>query len=590
MSPLLLESDWDRWLRGTGFTGTELILGDWEDPLSHMTSFMITTAADDTKPASPLPGKILIIGDEESSLQQGIAEQLTEKLKALGERIGGGKDIRVISLANILEESLSDTFCIFLVELERPFLANMDGQDLACLKRLVEYKRLLWLMQHDSDPLFKLVVGFSRCIQSEYGGLEFTTLGMGSWRDPAFVASTALKVIEAGGTAEEYAERNGLICINRVIEARYIHDSIAAKLGEVKGTLRLKPLESKQPMKLAVGNPGLLDTLHFVDDNGIEAPLGEEEVEIEVKATGMNLLDVSVVLAQVPNGSIGFECSGLVSKAGSRSRFTVGDRVFAACHDAYRTFIRTSDALVQIIPDGLSFEEAAALPIAYAVSYHALFDVARLRPGEKVLIHYGARRLGQAAIRLAQHAGAEVFTTVGSDEKRDLMKLEFGLADDHILSSRDITAFTLGIRRVTGGLGADVVLNSMTGEGLIASWECLAPFGRFVELGEKDIMEDAKLPMGQFSKGVSFAAVDFLHIMRANLPLARDILDNVRRLIVEGVALSPRPLQIFTYSDIEAAFREVQTGKHIGKVVAVPKFGESVPVSLVLEAVGGIIC
>jgi len=580
------ELDWDKHLRRTGFSGTDLIVRDWDDPQSHMSSFMVSTAVDDHEHAAESGFlDIQIVADSQSPLQRGVAEELAMRLPSFGGPAIRSNIINLDSLGSIPDETLSGSLCIFLEELERPFLLNVDQTDYNSLKRLLRSGRLLWPMQVGSDPAFELVVGFARCIRTEYPGLDFTTLAIESWREPRHIADTIFQVVRVARLAssgggiggEEYAERGGVVCINRVAEAKYINQFVSSFGGE-KASVKTVSLASDHPVRLAVGSPGLLDTLHFTRDDDVEQQVGDDQVEVQVKATGVNLLDVATALAQVPNMSLGFECSGIVTRAGARSRFSSGDRVFAACFGAYRTVVRTPDALVQHIPQGLSFEKAAAIPVGYAVCYHALFNVARLERGEKVLIHYGPRSVGQAAIRLAQHAGAEVFTTTGSGEKRAFLIEEFGLPDDHILSSRDLAAFSLGIMRATGGAGVDVVLNAMTGEGLMATWECLAPFGRFIELGEKDIMDGSNLPMARFSKSLSFAAVDILHIMRDNLPLARRILDNVRQLVEDGVALPARPLQVFSYSKIEAAFREMQTGKHTGKVVAVPTLGEEVPV------------
>ncbi|KAK4159042.1 reducing polyketide synthase FUB1 [Cladorrhinum sp. PSN259] len=465
----------------------------------------------------------------------------------------------------------------------------MDNDSYRGLKQLLASRRLLWLYRTGGDPALELVVGFARCIRYERRDLGFTTIAVENIADPLSVASTALVIINAitlgssaedGATAsseEEYAERDGLICINRIIEADYVNDDVHRR--SVRPPPEMQPLDPVRPVRLTIGSPGLLDTLQFVDDDLDTAePLGSGEVEVDVRAVGMNLLDVATALAQVANESLGFECAGVVRRAGARSRFRPGDRIFAACFNAYRTIARTPDELAERMPSDMSFTAAAGLPISYAVCYHALFNVARVRPSGTVLVHHGARTVGHAAIRLAQYAGADVFTTVGTPDKRAFVAATFGLADDHILPSRDPAASSLALMRATCGLGVDVVLNSASGETLRAAWACLAPFSRFIELGDKDILDRASLPMAPFGRSATFARVDMLHMMRDNRPLTKSVLSEVRRLAELGVARIAQPLQVFGYSRIEAAFREMQTGKHIGKVIAVPDFGEAVPI------------
>lgn len=110
-------------------------------------------------------------------------------------------------------------------------------------------------------------------------------------------------------------------------------------------------------------------------------------------------------------------------------------------------------------------------------------------------------------IQLAQLSGAEIYATVGNEEKKRFLIERYGLSDDHIFSSRN-TDFYHGIMKSTGGKGIEVVLNTLTHELLDASWRLCADFGRFIEMGKQDILENAKLDMTIFRRGVSFSAFD----------------------------------------------------------------------------------
>lgn len=129
---------------------------------------------------------------------------------------------------------------------------------------------------------------------------------------------------------------------------------------------------------------------------------------------------------------------------------------------------------------------AASLPLAYSTAYYAFFEAAKLRKGETVLIHGAAGAVGQAAIVLAQQVGVEIFATVSSSTKKQVLIEQFGISEDHIFNSRD-HSFAKGVKRMTNNRGVDVVLNSLAGEALQESWHCIALFGRFVEMGMKDI-------------------------------------------------------------------------------------------------------
>ena len=126
------------------------------------------------------------------------------------------------------------------------------------------------------------------------------------------------------------------------------------------------------------------------------------------------------------------------------------------------------------MPESWSLEQAATVPVAYATAYYALIVRGHIRCGEKILIHSGSSGVGQATIFVAFQHGCEVFTTVGSQEKREFLKCKFPqLLGKHIANSRD-TSFEWQIRRATKSYGIDVVLNSLTEDKLHVSVKLLA--------------------------------------------------------------------------------------------------------------------
>jgi NADPH:quinone reductase-like Zn-dependent oxidoreductase len=115
--------------------------------------------------------------------------------------------------------------------------------------------------------------------------------------------------------------------------------------------------------------------------------------------------------------------------------------------------------------------------------------------------------LGQALIQIAQHIGAEIFATAGTVEKRSLLVREYGIPASNIFTSRDLT-FARGVMQMTSGKGVDVIFNSLTGECLKENWDCIAEFGRFIELGIRDILANSGLDMRPFSKSLTFTTVN----------------------------------------------------------------------------------
>lgn len=217
------------------------------------------------------------------------------------------------------------------------------------------------------------------------------------------------------------------------------------------------------------------------------------------------------------------------------------------------------------IPDNWSLEDAATVPCVYSTAYYALYLSGKMKKGDKVLIHSGTGGVGQAAINLALHEGCEVFTTVGTSEKRRFIREMFpSISDDHIGSSRD-TTFEQMILKHTNSAGVDIVLNSLAEEKLQASVRCLAKGGRFLEIGKYDLVSNNPLGMMIFLKEISFHG-----ILLDNMFIASDEekihLNNTLAVGLKNGAIKPLARKVFEKNELEKAFRYMAAGKHIGKV------------------------
>ena len=225
------------------------------------------------------------------------------------------------------------------------------------------------------------------------------------------------------------------------------------------------------------------------------------------------------------------------------------------------------------IPDSMSLREAATIPVVYATALMALVYRGRMQRGESILVHAGSGGVGQAAIRLAHHWGLEVFTTVGSAEKRKFMLEEFGhcLDEAHIFNSRDCS-FELAILQATRGRGVDLVLNSLADDKLQASLRCLADGGRFLEIGKYDMSINARLELLKLNTNKTFHGIllDKLFDTDEMSPAFKEQMESVANSLDRGLAegfVRPIKSRVFKRNQIEAAFRYMATGKHIGKVL-----------------------
>ena len=158
------------------------------------------------------------------------------------------------------------------------------------------------------------------------------------------------------------------------------------------------------------------------------------------------------------------------------------------------------------------------------------------------------------------------------------MHREFGIPEERIFSSRDLS-FARQIKEFTGGRGVNVVLNSLAGEALSATWDCISRFGRFVEIGKKDILDNRRLDMAPFIHNVTFSAIDLNTIRWYDTPLAGQLLQEAMEML-RTKEIRPIPcIKSFSFSQLEEAFRFVQAGKHVGKIVMVPHENDIIPVS-----------
>ena len=348
-------------------------------------------------------------------------------------------------------------------------------------------------------------------------------------------------------------------------------------------------LDPAVPLRLESRERGLLDALKLVP---FALPsCGAGEVAIEVKAAGMNFRDVLKALALYPAETadariFGDEVAGVVSAVGSGVTHVVpGDRVFGLAVFGLATVSMARAGDVRIIPDGLSFEAAATLPVVFMTSWHALHTVAQLKAGERILIHAGAGGVGMAAIQTAHHLGAEVIASAGSPAKRALLRV---LGVKHVIDSRR-GDFARDVMEITAGKGVDVVLNALSAEAIPMGLSCLAPFGRFIEIGKRDIYQNSRIPLWPMRRNASFHVVAMDAIFRGDEQQAGVLLETVAGLVSQG-ALHPLPFRSFPACRIDAAFRLMGQGKHTGKVVVafadafVARRGEPLPPAFEVKA------
>jgi acyl transferase domain-containing protein/NAD(P)-dependent dehydrogenase (short-subunit alcohol dehydrogenase family)/acyl carrier protein len=293
---------------------------------------------------------------------------------------------------------------------------------------------------------------------------------------------------------------------------------------------------------------------------------GPGQIQVRVHAAGVNFKDMLLATGALPADAdrpapvLGFECSGTVVATGPGAEFAVGDEVLVHHPGTLRRTVTVPSAVAARKPLALDFTEAAALPAAYVTAFHALHQLADVKPGDRVLVHAAAGGVGQAAVALAKRAGAKVFATA-SEHKWPLLR-DQGVA--HVMNSR-CTDFADEVLRQTGSRGVDVVLNSLGAGHAEASMRCLATGGRFVELGTTEVYTPDQLH--QIRPDIAYHAVDLAGLPQAEqLRLSGELLRSVVDL-VNRAELPPLPVTGYSFDEISEAFGVLRRGANIGKVV-----------------------
>jgi NADPH:quinone reductase-like Zn-dependent oxidoreductase/acyl carrier protein len=329
-------------------------------------------------------------------------------------------------------------------------------------------------------------------------------------------------------------------------------------------------LAEKSNTRLGFAMPGQLRNLRW--ENCARGVPRADEVEVGVKATGLNFRDVMYALGllsdeAVENGfagpTLGLEFAGTVLSVGPAViGLAPGDAVMGFAPASFADRLVSRAGALSRIPGEMSFEAAATIPSTFFTAYYAMHHLARLQEGERVLIHGAAGGVGIAAIQIAKWCGADIYATAGSDEKRDFLRL---LGVDRVFDSRSL-AFADEILEQTGGEGVDVVLNSLAGEAINRNFRVLKPFGRFLELGKRDFYENTHIGLRPFRNNISYFGIDADQLMLNRPELTQRLFTELLGLFNEGV-LHPLPFQAFDADGVIDAFRHMQQARQIGKIV-----------------------
>jgi acyl transferase domain-containing protein/NADPH:quinone reductase-like Zn-dependent oxidoreductase/SAM-dependent methyltransferase/NADP-dependent 3-hydroxy acid dehydrogenase YdfG len=297
---------------------------------------------------------------------------------------------------------------------------------------------------------------------------------------------------------------------------------------------------------------------------------GEGEVEIEVRACSLNLADVLCMRGLYPNMppypfTPGSEISGVVLRTGAKvQRFQPGNEVIAVMGQSmggHSGLVLVREENIVKKPSGLTHEEASSFPVAFLTMNHA-FNLANVKPGEKVLIQTAAGGIGLIAVQLASLKGAQIYATAGSPAKLAYLNKK---GVNNLINYRT-EDFGKRILEMTNGQGVDVIFNTLSDDAIQKGLNLLAPGGRYIEIAMTGLKNSRPLDLSHLVDNQTFQSIDMSRLYTKQPKLLTEHLALMAQVLAEG-KIRPTLSHSFSFAQIRNAYECLQQRENIGKVV-----------------------
>lgn len=567
-APYLPAEEWDKKLLAAGFNGCDSVTFDNERPYNVNANII-------SRPAVEFQHKrdvTLLSGPSQIHPLALEVEKLLQKTGIATRHCQWGQEG---------DAAIPDQDLISFMDLDHPLLQDPGAEDWSHFIRSIDSLQentVLWLTNpaqvNAEDPHAALVLGMARTIRSELA-MALATMELDDWNVNAPGAAKA--VVDVLSKVQQGKE-DVAAALDPDLEYAWVDGEVHVGRFHwyaVPNALRDTAPSPPDTKALMIHKRGLLQTLHWSGQP--LPPLADDHVQVSVRAVGLNFTDVLIAMGLVHGvdalgqgfDTFGLEGAGYVSSVGSGiSHVKAGDRVMilGTSSTGLATEVQRPGRFTLRIPDDLSFEDAATMPSVYVTVLLGLVDKAQLEKGQSLLIHAAAGGIGIAAIQVARWIGADIYCTVGSEEKAQFLEREFGVPRARIFHSRD-DSFRDGVMAATGGAGVDCALNSVSGELLHATWECVASNGCMVEIGKRDMIGRARLALDKFEDNRTFFGIDVSRHVALRRATGGRLMELMLDLYAKGHLKPIHPVTVFDAAEVEDAFRYMQQGTHVGKVV-----------------------
>ena len=580
--PVILET-WKILMMEHGFASGPMLC---KDTVGSDLGRTLAATANNDGATPPVPGEAIIIrpvhADQEMSA---LMTSIVGRLSILG------FNTAIVDMYAASEHKLESYLVVNMVEIKEPLLSKMGLTEFEAMKSLVlRSKYLLWItmggLTTGERPDMNMASGFGRTMRHETDSANFATLDLGSvshinqtttYNDFAdAVGKIALLFCEETPdlrSDREFAYHDRHIYVPRVRPLEDMNNWMNEPEGQIKPE-RVCLDQIGCPILIARESEDSIEDLYFMEDPASLEPIGDNHVQIDVKASAFNTADLVS-----PTENLGLECAGVITKLGKNvCHLRIGDRVMVIGPGCHRTRVIVSETLCQRFPESLSFYQGASIPLAYCTAYLALVTTANVKVGERILIHESPDGFDQAAAEIALHHGAEVFILTNSLEKRAFMIEQLKIAENHVLAI-DHLELSRSLMRLTNCKGVDVIVGYAEGEIMRQSWHCIAPFGRYVDLHTCGGLENTtELDMRPFRRSATFSSVDVIGLLKHRPDEVSRIFRDVRCFLDQGSNCPIAPITSYNYSRVSECFKTLLSGSMRGKTILSAEDGEFVPV------------
>lgn len=548
--PLADQLTWDRLMRENGFTGTDIVMRDYEDDDAHQMDFLISHAAahDASNAIADSEHQVSLIVLSGSTVQRQAAEVVQTQLHTVS-----GLESKIVALTDLVNmPAVFITTCISLLDFDGPFITDMSEEQYDGLQQLLKKARLLlWVSRgggyQPAQPGFQMIDGFARSFRLEATHLKLVHLAL----EPAETlravqAESIVRIFGMTSAHEQFeheiTEKGGRLHVQRVVPQPILKEIFLDRMQPQRTIQR--PIPDTGCVSLVAGVSGNFETLAFSIEPGQDEPLAHDEVEVRVQAVSLGHEDLRIVNGLSEVHGFGRNCAGVVTRVGNSCKLQAGQRVWMHASGTCRSLTSASMHSVVALPDDVSLEQICALPDDVVTAAHALHVVARLEANSSVLLDCSGSLL-RAMLHCSRSLGVNVFVLAASlDEKLEIEE-ESELPARNVLVST--TPLQYQFRTLNGGRGADAVISTRVDS---SCSEVLTSFGSYIRIAN----ESQSVGAPSLADNATFTNLNI-----AALATSRpNILQPALQIAVDTASKTKQETaSIFPSSDLASAFKRL---------------------------------